>query len=164
MKLRLISWNVNGTAKLSSFPSVLTFLTSASVIFLQETFEIPPANFSPPGFIRFGNDALATGGRPSRGSSCLFLQQKFAAGSFTEIDSGVDWLLIVRWVPQGSNQGVIFGNVYFPRYSPDALPTDFGHLKFTLSTLLNDFPSDGIVFGGDFNFNRFRVHSAPLDR
>lgn len=164
MELKIISWNVNGSKKLHLFPRVLALLFSASVVLLQETFETEDPGFSPPGFIRFANKATATAGRPSKGISSLFLQSKFAGGAFTNLDLGIDWLLITRWVPQGSARGVVFVNVYIPRHSSGFAPPDIGTFFQACDDLLTDFPGDGFLIAGDFNFNRFSRPRAQLDR
>lgn len=165
MEWKLASWNVNGSRKLVNFPRVTAFLASLSVIFLQETFEVGGSEtFSPPGYIRFAHDALETGGRPSRGSSSLFLQSKFANGSFVSLDLGKDWLLLTRWVPEGWSSGFLFLNVYFPRYSGDFVNSDADFLFEAISDLRADFPGDTMIIGGDFNFDFHRTPNSPLDR
>lgn len=164
MHLRLVSWNVNGARKLNDFPKVLAFLLSASVIYLQETFEFAVPHFAPPGYIRFSSEALETGGRPSRGSATLFQQSCFSNGKFTGIPSRHDWLLITRWQPFGSPKGLLFVNLYFPRHSADFSQSWTIELEEDIRSLREDFPGDGILLGGDFNFNFHATTTSTIDQ
>ncbi len=121
MNFRGVTWNLNGTRKFLANVSVLAFLATFGVIFLQETFETANTRiqdrFAPPGFIpreRFAVPGPA--GHPKAGLKTLFNARLFGHGLIRELDTPLDHLLVVRW-SSDQGPGFLFANVYVPRYS-----------------------------------------------
>lgn len=117
--VRVLSWNVNGSANLRKFSKSFNLVTRHDVIHVQESFETPTAKgFHPPGFLKFQINARSTGGRPSGGVFSLFKQSTFANHHLLQLPSPEEWILPVRWTSP-SHGPVISVNIYIPRHSPD---------------------------------------------
>ncbi len=93
--LSAVSWNVNGAAKLRTYPAELRYLATFDAILLQETFSLHEhLAFELDGFIAFHTEARPTGGRPSWGMSSLFKMSSFVGGRLRTVMSPCDWLQV----------------------------------------------------------------------
>ncbi len=125
MNVRGVTWNLNGTRKFLANTAVLAFLSTFSVIFLQETFEVsgsrPADDLNLPGYVP--RDRRATRGPRGRGVGglkTLLNGRVFGHGLITEVNTLLEDLLVVRW---SANQepGFLFLNIYVPRHSESGI-------------------------------------------
>jgi exonuclease III len=151
--LRGVSWNVNGVQKLKVANRDLQFLASFDIILLQETFSTTrDATLDLHGYIPHHQ----LGRRHQWGLSSLFKIETFTGGTLHRIACPVEWLIVSRW-RQSTDLGLIVVNAYVPTHTNGFTRTDTDCATIFLRSLLDDFPSDGFILGGDLNVDTWRV-------
>ncbi len=159
IKLRRVSWNVNGVQKLKIANHDLKFLGSFDVIFLQETFSTTrDSTLDLHGFIPHHQ----LGRRHQWGLSSLFRINGLTGGTLHRVPCPLDWLVVSRW-RQETDLGCIFVNVYVPVHTDGFSRSDADAAIAFLRSIHDDFPSDGLVLGGDLNVDTWRVVSQRED-
>ncbi len=160
IKLSVVSWNVNGAAKFSYLPAEREFLRSHDVVFLQETFSRENTLLDLAGFCSHHVMARrSTGTKTFWGLSTFLKTSKFVDGYIKREFSPCDWILISRWMRGAARPGIIFFNVYIPVHTNGFTPGEVSTLTQCAMDMLQRFPGDKFVFGGDFNLDRLRFHS-----
>jgi hypothetical protein len=158
MLLSLIFWNIFGTKRVKSRNDLCEWVTKASIFAAQETLEyrkVTPirgkTSFSRPARKPIGP------GRPAGGLTSYFDNGAFGSASFTQL-SDENHFLCIRVVL--SSFAFIVGNVYLPLHS--GADVDFVELFETqLFSILELFPTDPVIIGGDFNCHLFAPSNHP---
>jgi hypothetical protein len=124
---------------------------------LQETFTTSPENgFELIGFIPHHILARPTTRRPSCGLTSLLKIDSFAGGTLRPIPCPVDWLQITRW-RQPSDRGLLIVNVYLAIHTSGFEADDARTAIAFLESIINDFPGDQMILGGDLNYDPWRT-------
>jgi exonuclease III len=153
INLRGISWNVNGVQKLKVANRELQFLVSFDIILLQETFSTTrDSTLDLHGFIPHHQ----LGRHHQWGLSSLFKIDAFTGGTLHRIACPFEWLIVSRW-RQSTDLGFLVVNAYVPTHTDGFTRTDADGAIVFLRSLLDDFPSDGFILGGDLNVDTWRV-------
>jgi hypothetical protein len=93
--LSVLTWNVNGAAKLRGYFPELRYLRSFDAILLQETFTVDVhASLDLDGYITFNVPARPTGGRPSWGLTSFFRITSFVGGHLRTVHSPCEWIQV----------------------------------------------------------------------
>lgn len=164
MKIKILSWNVNGSKNIIRVPSALRTVKKNDVIFLQETFELDGGRkLSLPGFVHFGNCAVSTGGRPSGGVSTHIRASLLANCSARRIVSPVPWILPLRVDIQG-HQPMVLVNIYVPRFSINFSMGDVEILRNFLFETKVENVGCAFIYGGDWNADFFRTQRVPVEQ
>ncbi len=151
--LRGISWNVNGVSKLKLKNHELSFLASFDIVLLQETFSTTrEETLELHGFIPHHQ----LGRRHQWGLTSLLRINAFVGGTLHRVPCPFDWMIVSRW-RRTLDIGLVIINVYVPVHTAGFGRTDAEAASEFIRTLLNDFPSDGVLIGGDLNVDRWRV-------
>jgi exonuclease III len=164
LELRCVSWNINGAQKFTSLTPELSYMENFDVILLQETFTLSPENgLDLIGYIPYHVLGRLTGGRPSWGLSTLLRIDSFTGGTLRPLPSPMDWLQVTRW-RRPSDKGLLIINVYFAVYTDGFQQADSRTAIDFLTTLRSDYPGDGVIMGGDFNYDPWRTDEHRVAR
>ncbi len=157
-----IFWNIYGLERVPSDRDVQAWINNCSILAVQETLQhrgtTPLAEKTP--FIHRAKKAPKRG-RPSGGLATYFDNGLFGAAEFTKLCDESHFLCIRVVLP---GWAFIIGNVYLPLHS-DGVHDDFVEFfEAQLQSIVEQFPSDPFLVGGDFNCHLFAPSSRPHER
>jgi hypothetical protein len=156
-----VFWNIFGPDRLEKWPAARQCLNDANVVAFQETLQhrgvLQLPEKTP--FFRRAKPAVNEG-RPSGGLTTYLDNGLFGAASFTKLCDD-DHFLCLRVALDGF--AFILGNVYLPLNSKKTKVVDeFVELfEAELFSILDLFPTDPVLIGGDFNCHCFAPSNRP---
>ncbi len=153
-----IFWNIYGLDQIPSDRDVHTWVNNWDILAVQETLQhrgtTPLAEKTV--FIHRAKKAPKRG-RPSGGLATYFDNGLFGAAEFTKLCDESHFLCI-RVAATGWS--FIVGNVYLPLHS--GVHDDFVEFfEAQLHSIIEQFPTDPFLIGGDFNCHLFAPSSCP---
>ncbi len=158
VQLSVVSWNVNGASKFAYLTSERDFLRRHDVVFLQETFSRDDSYLDLNGFRSHHIQARrSTGPKNFWGLSTFFKTSRFTDGFLKREFSPCDWILISRWTRGDGRPGIIFFNIYVPLHTCGFAPGEVSTLTTCVNDMIQRFPGDKFVLGGDFNLDERRL-------
>jgi exonuclease III len=163
IRLTVVSWNVNGASKFAYLPAEREFLREHDVVFLQETYSRENSLLDLSDFRSHHSLARqSTGPKPFWGLSTFFRTSSFVHGYIKREYSPCDWILVSRWTRGSAQPGIVFLNIYVPIHTSGFTPGEVSILTQCVSDLVQQYPGDKFVLGGDFNLDQARFHSQRI--
>ncbi len=157
--LSFIFWNICGMDHVASDRDVYEWVSRSSVFSAQETMQhrafLQLPEKTP--FIVPARKPVGPG-RPSGGLASYFDNGYFGAATFTKL-SDENYFLCVRVSLPGLS--FIVGNVYLPLNSPGVDDDIVQLFEAQFTSILELYPNDPIICGGDFNCHVFTTSNRP---
>ncbi len=154
-----IFWNIFGFDRLQKWPGARAWIDKSSIFLAQETLQHGGNTqfHEKTPFTRPARKPTDGKGRLSGGLTTYFDNGKFGTATFNRLVDESHFLCIRVSLPTFS---FIIGNVYLAIHKTDSF--EFVELfEIQLNSILELFPNDPVVIGGDFNCHLFAPSNRP---